>query len=175
MNYLDIIIAAPMLYGLIKGFFNGLIKEITGLLGLLIGVYIAINFSTYLYPNFTKVLAGNEKFIPIISFATLFIVSLMVIRLLGYFLDKITNFLALGFISKILGAIFGGLKIVVILSFILTIAGQYEFIEKNTEKESVLIDPLKQISEIIVPEIHKHKTTILDKAKKTKEKLKNKD
>ena len=137
MNYLDIIIAAPILYGLIKGFFNGLIKEITGLLGLLIGAYIAINFSTYLYPKFTTILVGHEKFIPIISFAVLFFVSLMAIRLLGYFLDKITNFLALGFISKILGATFGGLKIVVILSFILTIADQYDFVYKKTEKESV--------------------------------------
>ena len=29
MNYVDIIIAVSLLYGLIKGFSNGLIKEIT--------------------------------------------------------------------------------------------------------------------------------------------------
>ena len=32
MNYLDIIIAVPLLYGLIKGFFNGLIKETVSVL-----------------------------------------------------------------------------------------------------------------------------------------------
>ena len=171
MNYLDIIIATPILYGLIKGFFNGLIKEISGFLGFLIGVYIAINFSTSLQPNFIKIMAGHEQFIPIISFAILFIVGLMSIKLLAYFLDKITKFLALGFVSKLLGAIFGGLKIVVILSFILTIAGQYDVIEKNTEKESVLIEPLKETSEVIMPEIQKQKNSILEKAKKAKEKL----
>ena len=51
MNYLDIVIAIPLLYGLLKGFTNGLIKEITGLLGLIIGVYAAINFSAYLHPT----------------------------------------------------------------------------------------------------------------------------
>ena len=46
MNYLDIIIAVPLLYGLIKGFSNGLVKEVTSLLALFIGVYVAINFSS---------------------------------------------------------------------------------------------------------------------------------
>ena len=42
MNYLDIIIAVPLLYGLIKGFSNGIVKEVTSLLALFVGVYIAI-------------------------------------------------------------------------------------------------------------------------------------
>ena len=77
MNYLDIVIAILLLYGLIKGFTNGLIKEITGLLGLIIGVYVAINFSSYLHPKFEEILGGYEQFIPIIAFATLFIVSVL--------------------------------------------------------------------------------------------------
>jgi len=174
MNYLDIVIAAPILYGLIKGFSNGLIKEITGLLGLLIGVYVAINFSSYLHPKFAEVLGGYEKFIPIISFATLFIVSVMMIKLLGYVLEKLTKSLALGFASKILGAIFGGLKIVVIFTFLLTIAIEYEFIDKNIEKKSVLIEPLKEISEIITPEINKYKNNVLEKTKEGTKKAKEK-
>lgn len=174
MNYIDIIIVVPILYASIKGFSNGLIKEITGLLGLLIGVYIAINFSSYLHPKFTDVLGGYEKFIPIISFATLFIVSVMMIKLLGYFLDKLTKSLALGFVSKILGAIFGGLKIAVIFSFLLTITIDYELIDKNTEKNSVLIGSLKEITEIITPEINKHKNNIFEKAKEGTKKAKEK-
>ena len=63
MNSLDIVIAIPLLYGLIKGFTNGLIKEITGLLGLIIGVYIALNFSYYLHPKFEEFLARYEQFV----------------------------------------------------------------------------------------------------------------
>ena len=174
MNYIDIIIAVPILYGLIKGFSNGLIKEITGLLGLLIGVYVAINFSSYLYPKAIDILGGYEKLIPIISFATLFIVSVLMIKLLGYLLEKLTKTLALGFVSKILGAIFGGLKIIVIFSFLLAVAIDYQLIDKNTEKKSVLIRPLKEITEIITPEINKHKNNILEKAKEGTKKAKQK-
>jgi membrane protein required for colicin V production len=172
MNYLDIIIAVPLLYGLIKGFSNGLVKEITGLLGLIIGVYVAINFSSYLHPRFTEFLGGYEQFVPIISFVTLLFVSILVIRLLGYFLDKLTKALALGIISRILGAIFGFFKIVVFFSFLLFIVTEYGLINTQTQKESVLLKPLKDVAKIITPEINKHKDTFLDKVEKNTNKAK---
>ena len=172
MNYLDIIIVAPLLYGLIKGFSNGLVKEITGLLGLIIGVYVAINFSSYLHPRFIEFLGGHEQFVPIISFTTLLLVSILVIRLLGYFLDKLTKALALGIISRILGAIFGFFKIVVIFSFLLFIVTEYGLINTQTQKESVLLKPLQDITAIITPEINKHKDTFLDKVEKNTNKVK---
>ena len=165
MNYLDIVIAIPLVYGLVKGFTNGLIKEITGLLGLLIGVYVAINFSSYLHPKFAEVLAGYEQFIPIISFATLFIVSVLMIKILGYIIDKLTKALALGFVSRILGAIFGFLKIVVIFSFLLVIITDYGLIDNETKEKSVLLQPLQDVSNRITPEINKHKDIIIEKAK----------
>ena len=172
MNYLDIIIVLPLLYGLIKGFSNGLVKEITGLLGLIIGVYVAINFSSYLHPRFSEFLGGHEQFVPIVAFTTLFVVSILVIRLLGYFLDKLTKVLALGIISKILGSIFGFFKIVVIFSFLLVVITEYELINTKTQKESVLLKPLQDVAAIITPEINKHKNTLLDKIEKNTEKVK---
>jgi len=172
MNYLDIIIVVPLLYGLIKGFSNGLVKEITGLLGLIIGVYVAINFSSYLHPRFTEFLGGYEQFVPIISFVTLLFVSILVIKLLGYFLDKLTKALALGIISRILGAIFGFFKIVVIFSFLLFIVTEYRLINTQTQKESVLLKPLQDVAAIITPEINKHKDTFLDKVEKNTNKAK---
>ena len=174
MNYLDIVIAIPLVYGLVKGFTNGLIKEITGLLGLLIGVYVAINFSSYLHPKFAEVLGGYEQFIPIISFATLFIVSVLMIKILGYGIDKLTKALALGFVSRILGAIFGFLKIVVIFSFLLVIVTDYGLIDNETKEKSVLLQPLQDVSKIITPEINKHKDNIIEKAKEGTEKVKEK-
>ena len=92
MNYLDIIIAIPLIYGFVKGFENGLIKEITGIIGIIFGLYIAIHFSPYLYPKAANFFDDQKQFIPIISFTTLFIVSLITIRLLGYIIDKFSKF-----------------------------------------------------------------------------------
>ena len=136
MNYLDIIIVISLFYGMVKGFANGLVKEITGLIGLFIGVYVAISFSSYLHPKFAEVLGGYEQFIPIISFATLFIVSVIIIKMLGYIIDKFAKALALGFVSRLLGGAFGGLKIGVILIFLLSLVAKYELIDKEIQEKS---------------------------------------
>ena len=172
MNYLDIIIVIPLLYGLIKGFSNGLVKEITGLLGLIIGVYVAINFSSYLYPKFTEFLGGYEKFVPIITFTTLFVVSILAIRLLGNILDKLTRILALGIISRILGSIFGVLKIIVLFSFLLFVLTEHELINRQIQKESVLLSPIQDVSVLIIPKINKHKNEVLNTIEKNTKKAK---
>ena len=161
MNYLDIIIAAPLLYGLIKGFSNGLIKEVTALVALLAGVYVAINFSLYLEPKLADVLGGYEQFIPIIAFAILFLVSVLCVKSIGFMVDKLTNALALGIISRFLGGIFGLLKIVVIFSFLLFVITDYNLINKNTKDNSVLYKPLLDITEIITPQLNE----VVEKAK----------
>ena len=89
-------------------------------------------------------------------------------------IDKLTKALALGFVSRILGAIFGFLKVVVIFSFLLAIVSDYDLIDKNTQDESVLLKPIQEVSDLITPEINKHKTTILDKVEKSADEVKNK-
>ena len=174
MNYLDIVIAAPLLYGLIRGFANGLIKEVAGLLGLITGVYVAINFSYYLHPKFEEILGGHEKFIPIIAFIILFVVSVAMIKILAYIIDKLAKTLSLGFVSRLLGAVFGFLKVVVVFSFVLAISIDYDLIDKNTQEESVLLQPIEKASDLITPQINKHKTTIVNKVEKSVDEVKKK-
>lgn len=172
MNYLDIIIAVSLLYGLIKGFKNGLIKEITSLLALIIGVYIAINFSDYLIPKINSFLKGFEKFVPIISFIILFIITFFSIKIFGYIIDKFTKIIALGFVSRLLGGFFGLLKTLVILSFLILLIREQGVIKKNIEEESVLITPLNKFSKTIIPELNKHKKTLIKTTKENTEKAK---
>ena len=172
MNYLDIVIVIPMLYGIVKGFLNGLIKEITGLLGLFIGAYIAIQFSSYLYPSIISILPKQDEFIPIISFAILFILSVIVIKTLGYIIDRSSKVLALGFVSRMLGGVFGFLKVVVIFSIILSLTKEYKLIKKETQRQSVLITPLQEITDIIMPELNKQKDIIIDVAEERTQKAK---
>ena len=162
MNYLDIIIATPLLYGLIKGFFNGIVKEVTSLLALFIGVYVAINFSEYLEPKFIDVLDGYQEFTPVLAFGVLFLVSVLCIKTLGFFIDKLTKVLALGIFSSLFGGVFGFLKVVVIFSFLLFFVNDYNLVNKQTKEDSVLFEPLTDVAKIITPQLKKHQS-ILDK------------
>jgi membrane protein required for colicin V production len=174
MNYLDLIIAVPLLYGLVKGFANGLIKEVTALISLVVGVYVAINFSEFLEPKFIEVLGGYQEFVPVLAFGVLFLVSVFFIRTLGYVVDKLTKALALGIVSRVLGGVFGFLKVVVVFSFLLFVITDYNLVNEETKNESVLFTPLVDIAAVITPQLKKHQS-ILDKieqgAEKTKEKI----
>ena len=165
MNYLDIIIAVPLLYGLIKGFSNGIIKEITSLLALFIGVYVAVNFSEFLEPKFIDILDGYQEFIPVLAFGVLFLVSFLCIKTLGFFINKLTKFLALGILSRVFGGVFGFLKIVVIFSFLLFVILNFNLadkLDKETKEDSILLGPLTVAAKGIIPELKKHQS-ILDK------------
>ena len=173
MNYLDIIITVSLLYGLIKGFSNGLVKEVTSLSALFIGVYVALNFSEFLEPKFIDVLDGYQQFVPVLAFGILFLVSVLCIKSLGIVVDKLTKVLALGVFSKIFGGVFGFLKVVVIFSFLLFVITDYKLVDKQTKEDSVLFGPLTDATRIITPQLKKHQS-ILNKIDKGTEKVKEK-
>jgi len=173
MNYLDIIIVVPLLYGFIKGLSNGLVNEVTSLLALFIGVYIAINFSEFLEPKFIDILDGYQEFVPVLAFGVLFLVSVLCVKMLGFFVDKITKALALGIFSRVLGGVFGFLKVVVIFSFLLFFISDYNLLRSQTKERSVLFNPLTNVAEFITPQLKKHQS-ILDKIDEKAKKVKNK-
>tara|TARA_B100000214_G_C23869376_1_gene581871 strand:+ start:195 stop:731 length:537 start_codon:yes stop_codon:yes gene_type:complete len=174
MSYLDIAIVIPFLYSIIKGFTNGLIKEVTGLIAFVFGVYFAINFSVYLEPKISTYFMGYEEFTPIITFVILFAIIILSIRSLGFILDKLTKALALGTISKFLGAVFGFLKILLMFCFLIFIVKDNKLINLEKFDKTVLLKPIENISAQIMPSINKHKQDVIDKIDKKTKKAKEK-
>ena len=157
MNIFDIIITALLLFGFVRGLVKGLFVEVASLAALIGGVYGAIHFS-YLISNFLKeYVTWNTGYISLAAFAITFIVIIVVISLLGKALTKIANFASLGIINKILGGVFGVLKIGLILSVVFIFFGKMNdtipFIEKQTLEESILYSPVKKIAPTIFPSI----------------------
>ena len=157
MNIFDIIITALLLFGFVRGLVKGLFVEVASLVALIGGVYGAIHFS-YLISNFLKeYVTWNTEYISLAAFAITFIVIIVVISLLGKALTKIANFASLGIINKILGGVFGVLKIGLILSVVFIFFGKMNdtipFIEKQTLEESILYSPVKKIAPTIFPSI----------------------
>ncbi|MDC0249409.1 CvpA family protein [Flavobacteriales bacterium] len=179
MNYIDIIISVSLLYGLIKGFSNGIIKEITNIVSLVLAIYIGIHFSGLIEPHLqSDIINDYERAIPLLAFLLVFIIILIIIKSIGELIDRVTKLLALGVVSRLLGAIFGVFKIIVIFSGILFFLTEYKIIDPQIEKESILLSPIQDGSEILMPKINRHKEIIIEttkeNTKKAKEKIKKK-
>ena len=95
----------------------------------------------------------------IVAFAVTFLVVVILIIVIGKILTKIADITALGMLNKILGGLFGALKIALILSVIFTFFGRVNntipFIKQETLDESLLYSPVKQIAPTLFPSIIK--------------------
>ena len=155
MNTFDIIIAALLLFGFLRGIFKGLFVEIASLAALIGGVYGAMHFSFYASDFLKKQLDWNEHYISLSAFALTFIGIVVVVSLAGKLLTRIASFAALGILNKILGGIFGFLKIAfilsVILSFFIKMNNAIPFVSEEQMKESILIEPVKNVAPLIFP------------------------
>jgi membrane protein required for colicin V production len=159
MSIIDIVLGALLLFGLIRGAMKGFFVEITSLLALVLGVYGAIHFSSFAAKFLESKVDWNEKTINIIAFAITFVIIVLVISLAGKALTKLADFVALGILNKLLGGVFGALKIGLILSVLLIIFNKLNntlpFMEKKDLEDSILYKPVKSIAPMIFPNLIK--------------------
>jgi len=157
MNYIDIILSIPLLWGLYKGLKRGIIKELTSLLALILGIYGAVHFSEQLQSIFQANISIDDSLLPIISFAASFILIVLLVRLIGLLLDKIIKMADLGMISRLLGGVFGMLKTALIISAILlvfnTLDYQLEIIPKEQKKNSLLHQPISEMVSLLIRDV----------------------
>ncbi|MDA8573049.1 CvpA family protein [Flavobacteriaceae bacterium] len=164
MPVIDIILGALILYGIIKGFFKGLFVEVASLLALMLGVYGAVHFSNYAAEFLSGYVDWSEQTMNISSFAITFIVIVLAVSLAGKALTKLANFAALGLINKLLGALFGGLKITLILSVLLLVFERFNttlsMVSKDELEDSILYQPVGAIAPMILPRFIDEKTIL---------------
>jgi len=169
MSIIDIVLAALLLFGLIRGAMKGLFVEIASLVALLLGVYGAIHFSGFAAEFLESKVDWNEKTINIVAFAITFVIIVLVISLAGKALTKLADFAALGILNKLLGGVFGALKIGLILSVLLIVFNKLNntlpFMEKEDLEGSILYKPVKSIAPMIFPNLIKSETEETPKAK----------
>ena len=154
MNVLDILIGVIVGFCLIRGIFRGLVKEITSIVGVFIGFYAAYTY----YPVVAKWLSRlitNESYLNICSFLITFAILFFVVGFIGVLLKHLLKAVALGWADRILGAAFGFLKAVLIVSVLLVALTTFLPQKTPVIKDSLLAPHVSTISEnivVVVPE-----------------------
>ena len=155
MNTFDIILAALLVFGFVRGLLKGLFVEVASLVALIAGIYGAIHFSYFVGDLLVDYVSWEERYITIVSFAITFAIIVIAISLLGKMFTKMADFAALGFLNKLLGGVFGALKIGLILSIVLLVFSKLNdtipFISEDQKEDSVLYEPLKNLAPTLFP------------------------
>lgn len=149
MNSLDIILLVPVGIGLIVGAYRGLVKELSSLAAIIMAIVVAKLFSSV----FAKILIDfvhlSSTFASILAYLILFIATILIVRMFSNLLEKIFDKLALGGLNKLLGAVFGGLKFLLIVSVLLNLIvllNKYvPILKKESTENSIAYKPILSI------------------------------
>lgn len=164
MNWIDIVICIPIIWGLYKGFTKGLVIELASLAAFFIGIWVAVHFSDLI----AAILGGwglSSKYLPVISFCLIFLGVIIAIYAFGKFIDKTVKAASLNIINKMAGAVFGGLKFALLLSilfFVLdAVEKSYSVDASKVKEESLLYGPVSQIAPYVIPGLEDSKVGAL--------------
>ena len=149
MNLIDLIIIALFGYGIIKGYNKGLIIELSSFFGIFISFFISTNLDDIISKQIVELVNINFDIVNIIVFILVFLLSCSAIIFIAKGFTKLIKFVYLGLLNSLLGSLFGGLKLLLILIILSKIIFSFSLIPLKTLSESVLIIQLHILSEII--------------------------
>lgn len=154
MNPFDIIMITILSYGLIRGIFRGLVREIASIVGVLGGFYAAYTY----YPHAAQLISrwvSNPAYLNIISYLAIFSVVVIIVGILAVVIKYLLNIAYLGWVDRVCGALFGVLKggLVICVLFIVLTA----FLPKGSAfiKDATLSPYVAMVSEVMARVIPK--------------------
>ncbi|MFH6997674.1 CvpA family protein [Flavobacterium sp. FlaQc-57] len=182
MSFLDIILGALLAFSLYKGVKNGLFVEVASFVSLLLGIYLAIKFSSLMKDIIMKHVSWNPNTIQVTAFILTFILVVIGVYFLAKILTGIADFAFLGWANKLGGGFFRVLKTILILSVIIVLFEKINFnnmlAKKETLDKSIFYNPIKKVAAFVYPSIEKwyenfkeeHAKVSEEKTKETSEK-----
>jgi membrane protein required for colicin V production len=157
MSFLDIVLGSLLCFSVYKGIKNGLFVELASFISLLVGIYIALQFSGIMRAALQGWVHCSPHLIQGIAFVATFVVVVLGIYLLAKFLTKIADLAFLGSINNLGGGFFRLLKTVLIISMFLTIFEKinvhHYLAKKETLDQSIFFNPIQKVAGIIFPSI----------------------
>jgi membrane protein required for colicin V production len=133
---IDIIFLIICVWAIIKGIRNGLILGVFSLLAFIIGLAAALKLSVVTSEWLADLIKVNQKWLPIISFAIVFILVVLLVRWTAGLIQKAVEFAWLGWANKLGGILFYLIIYIIVYSVLLFYFSQMRIIESSTIAES---------------------------------------
>lgn len=103
MNLLDYIIIVALILFTVKGIFRGFVREISSLAGIILGILVGNSLQPPV-SEFLKDYIPFSSYVPLISFAAIFALVLILCNTIGWLIQLLFKKAFLGWVDKLLGA-----------------------------------------------------------------------
>lgn len=155
MNFFDLLILIPVLWGFWRGFTKGIIMEAATLAAFFLGVWGGIHLSDKLAALIRGWMDSQSEYIPLIAFALVFVGILMAVYGVAKLVDRVAEGAALSSVNKIAGGLFGALKFVLVLSVLFFVLDAVQksvpLLPPQIKEGSLLYAPVARVAPIVIP------------------------
>ena len=135
--FIDILFAILMVLAIFKGYKRGLVVGLFSLVAVIIGLAAAMKLSTVAAGYIGQAIKVSDQWMPIISFAIVFIIVVLLIRLGANLIEKTVEIAMLGWLNKIGGIVLYAVIYIIVFSVLLFYAGQMKLLQTATIEQSV--------------------------------------
>jgi len=155
MNFLDVIIAVPLVYGAYKGFQRGFIFEIAMIIGLVLGLYLAFKMSSLFEGLVSKMVDASGSTLHYLTFFIVFVSVILIMVFLAKLLEGLLKIGNLNVFNKVSGALFGLLKFALVVSVVFSVFRPIDahlgLLSAKTKTESYLYQPILHVAKYLFP------------------------
>ncbi len=142
-----------MIICIIWGFFDGAIRQIGTLAGIIVALFLANKLGASV-ASLLGIGGGNAN---TWGYIIVLVLSLVGVIFLAYTLRKIVSAVGLGLFDKLAGATISGIKCALLLSICLNLFGMLNnavtIVKPSTIKNSLLYEPMNSITQYVSPAI----------------------
>jgi len=121
MNWLDIVILCLLGIGLIKGLFDGMIKQVVAVFALIAGIYLCSGVAIWLNDYLMQLEWFPQGTVLWISYFLGFVLIVGILLLSGRIVQKLVDATPLGIFNHLIGGVVGVVLMVLIISALLNI------------------------------------------------------
>jgi len=122
MTAYDLVVVGLFALLIGRGIWLGLLKQVTGLLSLYLGYFAASQYHDRIFPVLRDI-SDNPKVVFLTSYVILFIATYIVVMLIGRVLGRVIDLTIAGWFDRMLGAVIGFAKAVILVVLLHMILG----------------------------------------------------
>ena len=122
MTVIDIIILVLLALAVFKGIKDGLMRQLGGIVGLILGIFLAGRFSAMLSGWLHRVAPTlSENVVKVLSFIVIIVVVCLCVVLLSRLLEKVIKITTLGWINRLLGVLLSVSAVVLLIGVVISV------------------------------------------------------
>ena len=131
-----------------KGWSNGLLKEVLGLIGVFVGLYVAHLLYEQVGYQLAPHIGTSPSVASIIAFVLIWMGVPILLGVLGTLLTKVLEWAGLGSINNLGGVLVSLVKYGLILGAFCNVLSITHLVSEETQQQSTLFEPLKRTTAI---------------------------